>query len=601
MSAQDMSHQPRAPLACTACRKGKRKCDKTLPKCGLCSRTGRRCDYDVDAQPSPPSASDFAALVARLSELEDRLSRTVTCGNTTADSVPTGSISGSRNHDTASSSSIASPSAPAAPSAPTDANSTEPANGFPSALFLDIDLFKNAGMRLPAPLIQIPLYPVLTRHQDVLGILTQENNVVEIASMYFKTVHAWMPIVSKKRIELGIPLRNSGPDLAMLFLAMRLVTSPPGDCPSAMPLYSLSQKFLALFESSGGVSIFCLQAMILVALYEYSQAIYPAAWMTVGACARYADLLGITSDREDWDLMDKCTTWTEAEERRRVWWGIYTLDRVIALGSRGRFSAPEPVETASLPVDDTAWVNIENLDEGDPLRAISRPLTTPLAVPQPQFARVCQSAVLISRCLTISRQNAAPTQASTMAHVYALADELCGFITTLEAELPMAEVTASNLHHLAPRCLAWSALFILIDPYCCPQKIRQGPGYTPSAEAKTTDELGFQIRAVNIVKIVNDRVHSVAMKVMDIISELRRGSVEELGTLSPFSLDILYCVMVTFHWICREGGDNLVRARLADMERCLNWIGERWKLSREYLSLEEYHNTTSLLASGMGM
>jgi hypothetical protein len=55
------------------------------------------------------------------------------------------------------------------------------------------------------------------------------------------------------------------------------------------------------------------------------------------------------------------TTWTEAEERRRVWWGIYTLDRVIALGSRGRFSAPEPVETASLPVDDTAWVNIENL------------------------------------------------------------------------------------------------------------------------------------------------------------------------------------------------------------------------------------------------
>jgi hypothetical protein len=59
--------------------------------------------------------------------------------------------------------------------------------------------------------------------------------------------------------------------------------------------------------------------------------------------------------------------------------------------------------------------------------------------------------------------------------------------------------------------------------------------------------------------------------------------------------------MVTFHWICREGGDNLVRARLADMERCLNWIGERWKLSREYLSLEEYHNTTSLLASGMGM
>ncbi|KAM5357669.1 hypothetical protein ACJZ2D_016041 [Fusarium nematophilum] len=524
MSAQDMSHQPRAPLACTACRKGKRKCDKTLPECGLCSRTGRHCDYDVDAQPSPPSASDFAAMLARLSELEDRLSRTVTSGNTAADSVPTGSISGSRNHGTASSSSIASLSAPSAPSARTDANSREPANGFPSALFLDIDCFKNAGMRLPAPLIQIPL--------DVLGILTQDNNVVDIASLYFKTVHAWMPIVSKKRIELGIPLRNSGPDLAMLFLAMRLVTSPPGDCPSASSLYSLSQSFLALFESSGEVSIFCLQAMILVALYEYSHAIYPAAWMTVGACARYADLLGITSDREDWDLMDKC-----ACQPSLLWPTVRTLT-LIKMSRRpgrrlkrgGESGGASTFSTESLPLE--AGQDSHAQDEGDPLRAISRPLTTPLAVPQPQFARLCQSAVLISRCLTTSGQNAAPTQASTMAHVYALADELSGFITTLEAELPMANVTSSNLHHLAPRCLA---------------------------------------------------------------------CVEELGTLCPFSLDILYCVMVTFHWICREGGDDLVRARLADMERCLNWIGERWKLSREYLSLEEYHNTTSLLASGMGM
>lgn len=52
------------------------------------------------------------------------------------------------------------------------------------------------------------------------------------------------------------------------------------------------------------------------------------------------------------------TTWTEAEERRRVWWAVYVLDRVISLGSRRRFSLPEPADVDFLPVDDKAWVNI---------------------------------------------------------------------------------------------------------------------------------------------------------------------------------------------------------------------------------------------------
>ena len=31
--------------------------------------------------------------------------------------------------------------------------------------------------------------------------------------------------MSKKRMDLGIPVRNGGPDIAMLFLAMKLITA----------------------------------------------------------------------------------------------------------------------------------------------------------------------------------------------------------------------------------------------------------------------------------------------------------------------------------------------------------------------------------------
>jgi hypothetical protein len=202
---------------------------------------------------------------------------------------------------------------------------------------------------------------------------------MEISKTYFNTIHQWMPIISKKRIDLGIPFRDSGPDLAVLFLAMKLVYTPPE---LAKSLYGATREFLQNLEADKVVSLRCLQAMILVALYEYSHSIYPAAWMTVGACSRYADIIGLSPSGQCSSIMGivcssivaltvskSCivpclltmfflgqTTWTGVEERRRTWWAIFILDRVISLGSRRRFSCPDPKETDVLPANDSAWV-----------------------------------------------------------------------------------------------------------------------------------------------------------------------------------------------------------------------------------------------------
>jgi len=111
----------------------------------------------------------------------------------------------------------------------------------------------------------------------------------------------WMPFISRKRMDIGIPLRKGGPDLAMLFFAMKLVTLPlePGESPSRNPTYCIAKKYLADLEANGDVSLLCLQAMILVALYEYGHGVYPAAWITVGSCARYADMLEIKPGEEN--------------------------------------------------------------------------------------------------------------------------------------------------------------------------------------------------------------------------------------------------------------------------------------------------------------
>lgn len=126
---------------------------------------------------------------------------------------------------------------------------------------------------------------------------------------YFATVHKWMPIVSSKRMDrnLANPLWEAGPDLALLFLSMKLVTSKPQDgvdCAHS-PIYLSCKRFVALMEASGMASLLVLQANLLVAWYEYSQAIYPAAWMSSGWCLRYANMLGINGHDEAAQLLEK--------------------------------------------------------------------------------------------------------------------------------------------------------------------------------------------------------------------------------------------------------------------------------------------------------
>lgn len=105
-------------------------------------------------------------------------------------------------------------------------------------------------------------------------------------------------MISRKRIDLGIPFQDGGPDLAVLFLAIKLATTIHSfsmELAEINSLYAATKGFLATLEANSVVSLRCLQAMILVALYEYSHSIYPTAWMTVGACSRYASMLGLTA------------------------------------------------------------------------------------------------------------------------------------------------------------------------------------------------------------------------------------------------------------------------------------------------------------------
>lgn len=167
--------------------------------------------------------------------------------------------------------------------------------------------------------------------------------------LYFDSVQTYFPVISKIRLyqHLSNPMHEPGADMALLFLAMKLITSEvPEGSPPQTQLYQDVKSFLSYIEGQNGYSIQLIQSVLLVSLYELGHSIYPAAYMSIGHAARLGHVLGI-HERGAPQMLPRPNTWTEQEERRRVWWGVIILDRFISIGHRRK---PVSLDGSVIPI-----------------------------------------------------------------------------------------------------------------------------------------------------------------------------------------------------------------------------------------------------------
>lgn len=123
-----------ADSACVACKSKKRKCDKALPQCGLCTRTGGFCAY-VDPVLAPPRSITSTASIENRGHSEPGASPFY-YEHALTYTPPTVSPRGGLALQ------------------PVRASSN---GSFPSALLLDVDCFHRMGLELSQPSINIPM------------------------------------------------------------------------------------------------------------------------------------------------------------------------------------------------------------------------------------------------------------------------------------------------------------------------------------------------------------------------------------------------------------------------------------------------------------
>jgi hypothetical protein len=135
-------------------------------------------------------------------------------------------------------------------------------------------------------------------------------------------------MISRKR--LVFELNAQSPDdacLMLLVLCIKLCIMDTEHPPKELPLYAVARSLCSAAETGGFVSLRLLQSLVLLAVYELSHAIYPAAFLTLGRAARLGMLMGFHDRKAAQQLFKPAETWTLREEQRRTWWAIFILDR----------------------------------------------------------------------------------------------------------------------------------------------------------------------------------------------------------------------------------------------------------------------------------
>ncbi|KAF2096245.1 hypothetical protein NA57DRAFT_79012 [Rhizodiscina lignyota] len=251
----------------------------------------------------------------------------------------------------------------------------------------DVDPFRHESLRRATVDIAVRNEAIKT-----LGTL---NNMEEISAAYFKSTHTRLPIISTRRFYERLPtLFSTAPaDFMTLCLCIHLVQeTPPTNIGSMLSsLYVTVKGIISLLEATNYSSLDVVQSRLIVTFYEMGHGIYPTASISIGACARLARSLKSNVARFEIEPSD-----IEVEERNRVRWAVFNLDRFISLCNADTvFGIEDPASSDALPIEDAVWA--QNVIP--PTSPATPVLATPSDITVGQFARECQVSHLAGRVI----------------------------------------------------------------------------------------------------------------------------------------------------------------------------------------------------------
>ena len=358
---------------------------------------------------------------------------------------------------------------------------------------------------------------------------------------------------------LANPLMDRGADMALLLITMKLLTQPPSSLPQKPQptLYQTVKSFLASVEHHNVYSIHVIQAALLLAVHEVGNAIYPAAYLTIGHCARLGHAMGLHNRKETPQMLPRCTLWTEMEERRRVWWAVVVLDRFVNIGNPHHpFASEDPSLETCLPTDDESW------DKGEMTANELLLVSSSPSIRAAPFARTCQAAHLLGKVL--HHINDTDMELNFR---FEQANQLNRTVRALANLLPdeaFEEDTTNRPTLCIALAICYTALLVLYDAYSCTEA---------SIPKKTVAAIEIQESAISGLREISSEVLRFSRRLRSFLD------VNSLAKMSPLIADCLYQAAANYVWYVRESGDQDCLAKLQEVKSILVMIEPQWKVA----------------------
>lgn len=179
-----------------------------------------------------------------------------------------------------------------------------------------------------------------------------------------------------------------------------------------------------------------------------------------------------------------------------------------------------------------------------------------------------------------------------------LVHEMNGFASAVDSESVDWRLEKS-CPLLAPRSVARSALFVVLDRFTCPEKTTSEPGYATDQGPKSQEELELQRQSMLTIEMASQQLHTMATNILSLIpAEEEDAAYSHMSSLlSPFIMDAIYAAAATFHWLCAESGNQLHRAAATDLEMFLDFLRSRWRLGGAYREILIMHDVNMRVAT----
>ncbi|KAF4438877.1 hypothetical protein F53441_12698 [Fusarium austroafricanum] len=192
----------------------------------------------------------------------------------------------------------------------------------------------------------------------------------EVINAYFIFVQPWIPILHETRFRSRFYNHEQLPCLTVLLHAIVVAAIRFVDggteriSENDVEIWISRSRSIVLLSAMDGMSVENLQALSIIAFTDMGNGDMSRAWPIIGSLTRTVEYLQLSveiDDRQQGPLLKPLTSlspsenWTQDEERRRVFWSIFNLDRLCSVMTGWNTSLTSDDVRRRLPADGGLW------------------------------------------------------------------------------------------------------------------------------------------------------------------------------------------------------------------------------------------------------